>query len=88
MMKTVCSHTKVQSMLADVESHSNLNTVMKKLVAMTKALALFVRRIQSEFQEYSDIAEPFLFALFQVGSSYIHLRVRVIINFYCRYLKV
>ena len=69
MMKTVCNHTKLHSMLADIGLNSNPNTTMNKLTAISKALALFVHQIQSEFQEYSDIAEPFLLATFQVSTS-------------------
>ena len=66
VMKTVCSPAKMHSILADVQSHSNVNVMVKKLTAVSKTLALFVRRIQSEFREYSSLAEPFLLALFQV----------------------
>ena len=69
MMRTVCSHTKLHSMLADIRSNSNLNSVMNKLTVIPKALALFVHRIQSEFQEFSDIAEPFLLAILQVSKA-------------------
>ena len=70
LMKTVCNPTKLHSVLADIGFNSNLNTMMNKLTAIPKALALFAHRIQSEFQEYSDIAEPFLLAVFQVSNTY------------------
>ena len=56
-------------MLADIGSNSNLNAVMNKLTVIPKALALFVHRIQSEFQEFSDIAEPILLAILQVSNA-------------------
>lgn len=68
MLKTVCSPTKVCSLLADYESNSTSNATMKKLSAMNKALSLIVHRIQSEFQEYADVADSFLLALLQVGN--------------------
>jgi hypothetical protein len=56
-------------MLADIGSNSNLNAVMKKLTVIPKELASFVHRIQSEFQEFSDMAEPFLLAILQVSNA-------------------
>ena len=69
MMKTICNHTKLHSVLADIGSNSNLNAVMNMLTAIPKALALFVHRIQSEFQEFSDVAEPFMLAVLQVSDT-------------------
>ena len=67
MIKSVCSQSKVHSMLADYESHVNLDTLMNKLTSINKALSVFVHQIHSEFPEYDDVAEPFLSAILQVG---------------------
>lgn len=69
IMRTICSHTKLHSMLSDIGSNSNLNAVLNKLTVIAKALAQFVHRIHSEFQEFSDIAEPFLLAILQVSNA-------------------
>lgn len=69
MMTTVCSHTKLHSMLADIGSNSDLNAVVNKLTMIPKALAAFIHQIQSDFQEFSDIAEPFLLAVLQVSDA-------------------
>lgn len=67
LMNTVCSRDKVHSMLSDFKSGANLDTLTKQLLAINKALSVFVQQIRSEFQEYVDIAEPFLSAVLQVG---------------------
>lgn len=66
MMSTVCSQAKVHSVLADFESHSSRDTVTRRMLSMNKAISKFVHQIQSEFQEYVDVAEPFASAILQV----------------------
>lgn len=67
MVKTVCSQTKVHSVLDDFKSQSGQDAMIKKILSMNKAISVFVHQVQSEFQELVDVAEPFVSAILQVN---------------------
>ena len=67
-MKSVCSQEKVLSMLSDFkELDSGKDAFVERLLSMNKAISTLVCRIKSDFQEYSDISEPFLAGVMQVS---------------------
>lgn len=67
MLKTVCSQTKVHSLLVDFKSQSGQDTMIKRILLMNKAISVFVHQVQSEFPEFVDVAEPFVSAILQVN---------------------
>ena len=74
VMKSVCSQAKVLSMIADFKKlHSGKDGFMERLLSMDKAISTLVCRIQSDFQEYSDVAEPFLAGVMQVNLDIINI---------------
>ena len=86
-MKTVCSQAKVLSVIADSkESNSRQDVLVDRLSSMNKAVSVFVRQLQSNFQEYSDVAEPFLAAVMQVRLM-VFPNVCCALTIFCRYLK-
>ena len=67
MVKTVCSQTKVLSVLDDFKSQSGQDAMIKRILSMNRAISVFVHQVHSEFQEFVDVAEPFVSAILQVN---------------------